>query len=121
MAAAPTLREEIYQELEIRIHQELEIRTKGRYYGHVSPDSDEAPREVQVKKLYLVLAGDCCPGCDQALEEYAEEIKSGDIIVLDSLTDDKGIEIVTTLGFYALPALIAEDEEGDYVVVDNTT
>ena len=114
MAAAPTLREEI--------HRDLEVRVKGRYYGHISPDLDEAPREVQVKKLYLVLAGaGTCPGCEQALEEYKAEIDSGDIEVIDPETDDKALEIVTTLGFYALPALIAEDEEGEYMVVDNTT
>jgi len=109
-------------DLRREIHDELEVRVKGRFYGHISPDEDDTPRQVQVKKLYLILAGgDGCPGCEQALEEYAKEIKSGDIEVLQVETDEKAIEIVTNLGFYALPALIAEDEEGDYSVVDHTS
>ena len=100
---------------------QLDLRVKSRFYGNVSPDEDEE-RRVQVKKLYLILAGgDGCPGCEAALEEYSKEIAAGDIEVLNAETDDKAIEIVTRLAFYALPALVAEDEDGDYVVIDHTS
>ena len=103
-----------------QIREELEIRVKGRYYGHISPDEDETPREVKVKKLYLILAGGACPTCEQAVEEYQKEIAAGDITVLELEKDEKAMEIVMGLGVYALPALFAEDEEGEFVVVDQS-
>lgn len=103
------------------IREELKARVLGRYYGHIPSDEGEAPREVQVKKLYLILAGAGCPSCEEALEEYKAEIDAGQIEVLDPENDDKAIEIVSKLGFYSLPALVAEDVEGDYMVVDNAS
>jgi hypothetical protein len=109
------------QHLRDEIREELKVRVMGRFYGHISPDDEEPAREVQIVKLYLVLAGDGCPGCEQAIEEYKKEIDAGEIEVLDPQTSDKAIEMVTALGCYALPALIGEDADGDYVVVDHTT
>ncbi len=110
------------------IRAELEARIKGRFYGHLpliryfgrTGGSDE-PREVAVKALYLILAGGMCPSCEQAVEEYKKEIDSGDIKVLELEKDEKAMEIVQGLGIYALPALIAEDAEGDYAVVDHAS
>ncbi len=107
MSDVPTLREEV--------HRELEIRVKGRYYGHISPDVDEEP---EVKKLYLILAGAGCPGCEEAIEAYEKEIASGDIEVHDIQDSEKAMEIVIALGIYALPALVAEDMNGNYMVID---
>ena len=99
------------------IHDELQVRVNSRYYGHISPD--EEPREVKVKKLYLVLAGFGCPGCDEAEEAYKKEIESGNVTVVSvEDNDEKAMDIVQKLAIYALPALVAEDEEGDYLVLD---
>ena len=101
------------------IREELQLRVKGRYYGHTSPDTEE--RRVNVVKLYLILAGgDGCPSCEKAVEEYQAEIDSGDIEVIEAETSEKAMEIIQRLGLYALPAVVAEDEEGDYVMVDQT-
>jgi hypothetical protein len=103
------------------VRDELEVRIKGRFYGHMPQDKSEEPREVAVKALYLVLAGGMCPSCEQAMEEYKKEIDSGDIKVLELEKDEKAMEIVQGLGIYALPALIAEDVEGEYTVVDHSS
>jgi len=79
-------------------------------------DDASPPREVAVKQLFIVLAGSGCPGCDEIQEEYKKEIAAGDITVV-SVQDDKGIEIVMALGLYALPVLVAESVEGEYLVV----
>jgi hypothetical protein len=104
------------ENLRREIHDELELRVKSRYYGHISPDEEE--REIKVVKLYLVLAGYGCPGCEMALEAYKKEIDRGDIEVIDVENDEKATSIVSALGLFALPALVAEDAEGDYLVVD---
>jgi len=80
------------------------------------PEADEPPREVAVKAVYILIAGKDCPGCEEIQEEFAKEIKNGDMTVI-SVQDDKGIEIVMKLGLYALPVVVAESVEGDYVVV----
>jgi len=79
-------------------------------------DDVSPPREVAVKQLFIVLAGGGCPGCDEIQEEYKKEIAAGEITVV-SVQDDKGIEIVMALGLYALPVLVAESVDGEYVVV----
>jgi hypothetical protein len=80
------------------------------------PEVEEPPREVAVKAVYIIIAGKDCPGCEEIQEEFAKEIKNGDMTVV-SVQDDKGIEIVMKLGLYALPVVVAESVEGDYVMV----
>ncbi len=100
------------------VRGELRTRVNQRFYGHL-PDSTEGEREVKVKALYLVVAGFGCPGCEQAIEEYKKEIESGDVKVVSvEDKDEKAMDIVFKLGLYALPALVAEDEEGEYLVMD---
>ena len=99
------------------IRDELRTRVNQRFYGHLPEEGSE--REVKVKALYLVVAGFGCPGCEQAEEEYKKEIASGDVKVISvEEKDDKAMDIVFKLGLYALPALVAEDEEGEYLVMD---
>lgn len=101
------------------VREELRARVNQRFYGHDAPELKEGEREVKVKALYLVLAGFGCPGCDQAEEEYKKEIESGDVVVVSvEDKDEKAMDIVLKLGLYALPALVAEDEEGEYLVMD---
>ena len=98
------------------VREELRIRVNQRFYGHLP---NEEVREIKVKALYLVLPGFGCPGCDEAEEEYKKEIESGDIEVVSvEDKDPKAMDIMIKLGLYALPALVAESEEGDYVVMD---
>lgn len=81
-----------------------------------TPALEPGAIEVEVKTLYLVVAGGGCPGCEEAEEEFKKEISSGQMQVV-SVQDDKGIEIVMALGLYALPAVVAETVDGDYLVV----
>jgi hypothetical protein len=104
------------QKLRKEIREELEVRIKGRYYGHISPDEED--KEPDIVKLYLILADESCPGCEEALDAYKKEISAGDIEVHDVQTSEKAMEIVINLGLYALPALIGETQEGKYVVLD---
>jgi len=81
------------------------------------PLPEPGTTEVAVKALYLVVAGGGCPGCEEAQEEFKKEIASGQMTVV-SVQDDKGIEIVMKLGLYALPVVVAETVEGEYVVME---
>ncbi len=81
------------------------------------PPLEPGAVEVAVKTLYLVVAGGGCPGCEEAEEEFKKEIAAGDMTVV-SAQDDKGIEIVMKLGLYALPVVVAETVEGEYVVME---
>jgi len=103
---------------ETDVRAELRTRVEQRFYGHL-PDAKEGEREVKVKALYLVVAGFGCLGCEQAEEEYKKEIESGDVKVVSvEEKDEKALDIVMALGLYGLPALVAEDEEGGYLVMD---
>jgi|SRR5271157_838681 len=101
---------------DVEIREELRARVNQRFYGHI-PEGET--REVKVKALWLVLAGFGCPGCDEAEEEYKKEIESGDVTVV-SVEDknEKAMDIMIKLGLYALPALVVEDADGEYLVMD---
>jgi len=108
---------ELIDEKEVR--EELRTRVNQRFFGHDAPELKEGEREVKVKALYLVLAGFGCPGCDEAEEEYKKEIESRDVTVVSvEDKDEKAMDIVIKLGLLALPALVAETENGKYLVMD---
>ncbi len=65
-----------------------------------------------VAQIYLIVEGSC-PGCTDAMEEFADDIADGTVKLL-SVDDDLGFKFVNDLGIQGVPALVIELKDGRY-------
>ncbi len=103
------------------VRQHLQERLQGRgvpsglgeFSGQGVEDSVQDFDPSMIQQLYLVTEMNC-PGCHEAMEEFFDDIQDGTLKVVD-VGDDKGFDIVNTLGIAAVPALVIELKTGGYL------
>lgn len=98
------------------VRESLQSRVTSRAGGSVVARRDDGKYESiylkDVAQIYLIVEGSC-PGCTDAMEEFADDIADGTVKLL-SVDDDLGFKFVNDLGIQGVPALVIELKDGRY-------
>lgn len=59
---------------------------------------------------FTMIVGQGCPACATARRVLAERITSGQIEVIDAITDEKGMELANKHNITGVPSMIVNDK-----------